>query len=113
LRDHNTLLSRVHDFLGVAHIPHQRPVKANPSGVPKNRFLVAQLRKNKWLKKAVNKLPERLKHKVLAKRDVAMAALLEKTPLAEATRHKLRAYYEKDIQIIETLTGRNLSAWKK
>lgn len=111
LNDHNHLLSDVHQFLGVAHYPQEKGKKTNPSGVPKNRFLVNHMRNNKWLKKAVNQLPENLKHRLLEKRDSMMEDFLVKAEMDSKTKTQLQAYFADDIRTIEKITGRDLSAW--
>lgn len=113
LSDHNRLLTGVHQFLGVTHYSQDKSKKTNPSGVPKNRFLVDQMRNNKWLKKMVNLLPEQLKHGLLEKRDAMMEDLLEKVEMDAKMKKQLQEYYASDIRTIEKLTGRDLSAWTR
>ncbi len=111
LKNHEDLLHRLFRFVGIAPIEVERPKKANPSGVPKNRFVVDQLRKNRLLKAAVNLFPENLKHDLLQKRDKVMARFLEKKSMKPETKAALQQYYLEDIQKLSRLIDRDLSHW--
>lgn len=112
LKNANALCEEIFQFIGVEPMEIQKAVKANPSGIPKNRLLVNLLRKNRTLKKAVNLLPETTKHKLLAKRDKTMAMLLKKESLNPETRSKLISFYRDDIDHLEAVINRDLSSWK-
>jgi hypothetical protein len=105
-------MKQVTGFLGIGESKELEAVKANPSGVPRSRYLVDMLRKNAVLKKMVNLLPERHKHKLLDKRDAVMSKLLVKERMDPSTREILLHYFESDVLFMEQLIKRDLSHWK-
>lgn len=112
LKDKQKLINEITAYLGVAHLEVDKEFTANPSGIPKSRFLVDQLRKNKVMKWAVNQLSESVKHKVLNKRDQMMSKLLVKKPLDKQTRKELSRYFSDDVLKLEKLIGRSLEHWR-
>lgn len=113
LKKPNALCNEIFDFIGVERLEIEKAAKANPSGVPKSKVLVNLLRKNKALKKTVNLLPERTKHKLLAKRDKAMSSLMKKDELNSETRARLISFFKEDINQLEKIIDRDLSSWKE
>lgn len=111
LKEKQTLIDKVTAFLGVSSIEVGPEFTANPSGVPKNRFLVNQLRKNGVLKWMVNLMPEGVKHKLLNKRDAMMSKLLVKEPMSPEIRSRLIEHYRSDIQELEQIIGKDLKHW--
>ena len=105
-------MKQVTGFLGIEEFKEIEAVKANPSGVPKSRFLVDMLRKNVVLKKMVNLLPERQKHKLLDRRDAVMSKLIIKEQMDPDTREILLHYFESDVLFLEQLINKDLSHWK-
>ena len=108
----DVFMQEVTDFLGIEPRNHIEEVKANPSGRPKNRFMVDLLRKNKVLKRMVNLLPESQKHRLLDKRDAVMKKFLIKEKMDDATREILLHFFESDVLFLERLLKRDLSHWK-
>jgi hypothetical protein len=113
LKKPNALCNEIFNFLGIGPLEIEKAAKANPSGIPKSKVLVNLLRKNQLLKKAVNLLPESIKHKLLAKRDKAMTSLMKKENLNSETRSDLISFYKEDINQLEKIIGRDLSSWKE
>lgn len=113
LKNRDETLSSVCEFLGVSEMKDTRDVKANPSGIPKNKMLVDTLRKNKAFKVAGRLLPEKAKLKAQALRDNLMGKLLTKEPMNPATRNTLVDYFSDEIDRLEQTIERDLSRWKK
>lgn len=113
LKNHEDVLSDIYDFLELPRVEAPAVKQANPSGVPKNRFIVNQMRNNTLLKKAVNLLPERTKHNILQKRDLMMGKFLKKPKLDPGTRALITAHYREDIINLGHLIDRDLSHWLK
>ena len=86
--------------------------RSNPSGRPKNSWLVHQLLRNASLKRAANLLPNSLKRNVLKKRDKVLQKVLEKPPLPQQIHDALCRYYEPSIRQLESLLGKNLTSWR-
>ena len=112
LKERQNLLNDITDFLEVDRMNFDEDLQANPSGIPKNKFLVDQMRKNKMMKWMVNQLPEGTKHRILNRRDKMMSKLLEKKPLRTDTREQLKDYFKDDVSRLESIIDRDLSHWK-
>ena len=113
LKTHDTMLGEIFDFLDLPPINAPAIKQANPSGVPKNRFLVNQMRNNPLLKRAVNMLPEQAKHNILQQRDRMMGKFLKKQKIDDHTRALLTEHYREDITNLGLLIERDLSHWLK
>ncbi len=111
LRETQECINGVFEFLEVDPVSVSSDVKANPSGIPKNRKMVDLLRKNKVLKKAVNLLPSGAKRKALSMRDKTMEKFMEKPELNAATRKELSEYFTDDINKLSGLIDRDLTGW--
>lgn len=113
LNEKQALFNSLTEFLQIEPITVEKDFHANPSGIPKNRVLVEQMRKNKVMKWAVNQLPEGVKHKVLDKRDRMMSRFLIKEPMNSHTRAQLVEYFQADLSKLESIIDRDLMHWRK
>jgi hypothetical protein len=86
-------------------------VRANPGGVPKNKWLVHMLRRGKLLRKLSHLAPEGLRSILRSGRDRVMTQALERPPMPAAARAELNAYYRNDRDRLAALIGRDLSHW--
>jgi len=100
-------------FLGVPLLDFDTSVKANPSGIPKNKSLVNLLRKNLLAKKIGKALPSSLQSNLKNKRDKLMSKLLTKKPMNPETRNELKSYFRTDIEKLQEILDRDLSHWLK
>lgn len=110
-KDKQILFDQITSFLSIGELKADENAVANPSGVPKSKFWVNQMRHNPVMKWAVNLLPEAAKHRILNRRDAMMSHLLVKKPLEADTRAKLTAHYREDIAELEAMLGRDLNHW--
>lgn len=101
------------DFLGVSPMKFDNSMKANPSGIPKNKGLVNLLRKNPLARQIGKALPTNLQSKLKSQRDKLMSKLLIKEPINPETRQKLTVHFRKDIEKLQDLIDRDLSHWLK
>lgn len=106
-----SLMDDLFNFLKLDTMKIKRETIINPSGIPKNKFLVSQLRNNQVLKSLVNIFPESLKHKILERRDKALQYLLVKDDLSEVTRSNLKEFFRNDILRLQELIKRDLNHW--
>lgn len=113
LKAHESVLSEIYDFLDLPPVAPPAMKQANPSGIPKNKFVVDQMRNNRLLKRMVNLFPERTKHLILEKRDQMMMKFLKKPMLADDIRAELTDYYRDEIKELGQLINRDLSHWLK
>lgn len=113
LKNSKEVICGICDFLGIKQFAPNTNINANPSGVPRNRFLVNLIRKNSFLKSSVNLLPEKSKNSLLNRRDQLMKRFLKKETMKPETRQKLISYYRDNIKNLEQLLKRDLTDWYK
>ncbi|HKK38009.1 MAG TPA: sulfotransferase domain-containing protein [Cryomorphaceae bacterium] len=101
------------EFLGVSLMKFDNSMKANPSGIPKNKGLVNLLRKNPLAKQIGKALPSALQSKMKNRRDKLMSRLLVKEPMNPETRQKLTEYFRQDIEKLQETIDRDLTHWLK
>jgi hypothetical protein len=99
------------EFLGVSEMEFDHSMKANPSGIPKNKGLVNFLRKNPLAKSIGKKLPAAMQSKIKNRRDKLMGKLLTKEPMKPETKELLVRYYHQDIERLQSILDRDLSKW--
>jgi uncharacterized protein YbcI len=104
-------INEIMSFLGIQPIALHADIKANPSGIPKNRKAVDFLRKNALAKKIGKALPPSMQARLKNKRDKVMSKMLKKEPMKAQTRESLKQVYEKDVQKLEKLIQRDLNHW--
>jgi hypothetical protein len=100
-------------FLDVPIMKFDTSMKANPSGIPKNKGIVNLLRKNPLAKKIGKALPSSLQSNLKNKRDKLMSKLLVKEPMMPETRQELTAYFREDIERLQETMDRDLRHWLK
>ncbi len=101
------------NFLGVPLTEFDTSMKANPSGIPKNKGLVNLLRKNPLAKKIGKALPSSLQSNLKNRRDKLMSKLLTKEPMKPETREELTSYFREDIEKLQRIMDRDLEHWLK
>lgn len=84
--------------------------KANPSGIPKNRFLVNLLLNSK-INSIRSILPMKYRVKLASFRDNLLKILLKKPVMDTVTRKKLINIFRNDILSLQKLINRDLSHW--
>lgn len=111
LKNLRNLLVDLFEFLGVeTDVEIDTKIMANPSGIPKNKMLVALLRSFgtnsiKYI------LPHKYKIKLASVRDGLFKNLLEKPEMSAPTREKMINLYRNDILELQKLIDRDLSHW--
>lgn len=100
-------------FLGIPFSGNQDfGMRANPSGEPRSAFLVQLLTDNVMLKRVARSLiPGGYRLKVATLRDRVVNRLLRKNDMDHALRMRLIDWYRDDVQRLQFLLGRDLSAW--
>ncbi|MEM7163015.1 MAG: sulfotransferase domain-containing protein [Bacteroidota bacterium] len=111
LKDFDRLSSEMFQFLEVDEIKIAQPIKANPSGVPRSKFLVKLLRKNKFLAFVYRNFPLKMQDRLLNFRDRLLAKMLKRNQMDEEMRKHLSTYFEQDIRQLQKLIKRDLSHW--
>ncbi|WAH36938.1 sulfotransferase family protein [Alicyclobacillus dauci] len=112
LQDTSKVINDVLSFLGLENDEHiDTSVRYNESGVPKSRFLYNFFAKPNVLKEIAKPLlPQKFRQR-LGQR--AKTMVLQKESMDPNTRLELQRYYRQDIEKLQTLINRDLSAWLK
>ena len=109
LKDNNLIIKDLFGFLDVdKDLNINTDIKANPSGIPKNRFLVKMLLRASIFKSFV--LPK-TKVKLATARDILLNRFLVKNELDVVLRKKLILIFRDDILKLQDLLKRDLSHW--
>lgn len=105
------VLAELHEFLGVR--PFEADLSINPSatGVPRSKLLGKLfLQENSLRDKAKYFMPKKLRHGLYHKIN---QQLVRKPKLEADTRRLLAAGFEEEIEKLEKLLSRDLSAWRR
>lgn len=113
LKNPKILMDDICSFLEIEKIRSLDNIISNPSGIPKSKFVIHFLRKNKLLRMLVNFLPEKVKLNLLSKRDNLMSVFLERRKLDPALRNKLINHFTDDIENLGKLLDKDLNHWLK
>ena len=109
--DPDGLVADLFGFLGVD--PGFRPdtsIRWNPSGLPRSARGQRLMTGRSPVKEAIKRvIPARIGHRIV---DRLQTANLERPPIRQETRADLVAGYAADIDQLEALIGRDLSAWR-
>ncbi len=110
LADPKSLFAEIFRFLGVdEEIRIRLPVKYNPSGVPRNRWVQEFLTKPNFLKKPFKRvLSEKTQYNLIS---LFLNRNLAKPPLDGEVRLRVQALYREDILKTQDLIHRDLSNW--
>lgn len=112
LRDFSKLSNDLFQFLEIEPKALNQAIKANPSGIPKSKFIVSLLRKNRLLSIIYRMFPLRTQDRLKNTRDKVLAKFLKRTKMNEDTRRDLVEYFREDIDKLERLLEKDLSGWK-
>ncbi len=112
LANPDNLMDQIYSFLNLETPEFDKVIHSNPSGVPTNKKMVKLLLKNKKMKKLVNKLGPETKQKVLLARDKILGRFLERKEMSLELRNQLQVHFRTEIDQLEKLIDRDLSAWK-
>lgn len=110
LKDLQGTFDDICDHAGLQRITVEE-VRSNPGGVPKNKWLVRQIRRNPLARSLSHVLPKAWRNKVRAQRDRMLQQALERPPMPEAARQQLNEYYRDDVQRLAGSIRRDLGNW--
>lgn len=109
LKNIKDILKDLFEFLNVEqNVEITTDIKANPSGIPKNRILINLLQKASFFKLI---FPPKLKVKLACFRDDLLRKLLEKPEISVVVREKMINIFRRDILELQELIHRDLSHW--
>lgn len=110
LRNSQRVVEEAFDFLDLDKVlPIDASVPLNESGVPKSRFLYNFFAKPNLFKELLKPVvPQRVQQRLGHR---AKSMTLSRVTMNPATRDSLKAYYRRDIEKLQDLISRDLSAW--
>lgn len=112
LRDFDTLLRTLEGFLGLEHDDRVRPVVSNSAALPRSRRLNEWLRARSPLKEAFKRVvPFPVRHRLKMRAIDANLKPLRTPPMDAELARRLRRHYAGEMQALERVVGRDLSAW--
>ncbi len=112
LRDFDTLLRTLETFLGIDHDARVKPVVSNSAALPRSRRLNQWLRARSPLKEALKHVvPFPVRHRLKMRAIDANLKPLRTPPMDAALALGLRRHYADEVQALERIIGRDLSAW--
>ena len=114
--DSGKLMSEICRFLSIQDLPDEKVVEKvhNVSGLPGNTFSKAiwniMYKQNPVKKMAAKVVPKNLKNKIFA---YVSPRILEKEEMPEKAFRILKSNLNPDFEQLESITGKDLSKWKK
>lgn len=112
LKDFNGIKKELFHFLDLRDIQIKNEIKANPSGIPRNKVIIKLLRENTLLKLLYRLFPLRIQNRILNFRDKLMSKFLKRALLPDDIRTELKTFFKKDIEELERIVAKDLSNWK-
>jgi sulfotransferase family protein len=108
--DPDAVLARVYGFLGVPAIPHTVDPDPHRSGEPRNRYLSRVVSTHHPLKKLLSPVvPTALRRRL--RREIVRRNVV-RTSYRPETRRELVATFRADLDLLEQVTGLDVSAWR-
>jgi hypothetical protein len=108
--DPDAVLGRIHGFLGLPVIPHTVAPDPHRSGEPRNKFLSRVVSTHHPLKKLLSPVvPVALRRRL--RRQIVRRNIVRST-YRDETRRALVDTFRSDLDLLEQLTGLDLTAWR-
>jgi hypothetical protein len=112
LKDYPKLISKLENFLGLEHAESIKPVFSNPAQLPRSRGIHQWLVQTSRLKDFAKKfLPLSLRHRLKISAINLNLKPMNIPPLDPEVASRLRKHYANDVQKLEGIIQRDLSAW--
>ena len=111
LKDLPGLGADMFSFLSLEPVDFDKSIKANPSGIPKSKYLVKLLRKNQMAKIAYRMFPKKAQGKLLNFRDQLLSRSLKKQRMNEDTRRQLTEHFKEDVLKLDSIIERDVKHW--
>lgn len=112
LKDYSRLISNLENFLELDHVESIKPVFSNPAQLPRNRSIHQWLVQTSRLKDFAKQfLPLSLRHRLKISAINLNLKPMNIPPLDPEIANQLRKHYADDVQKLEGIIQRDLSAW--
>ncbi len=109
----NQMMEKIYTFLDIKNpVKVEEKIEANPSGVPKSKFVTALIR-SKRFKKIIKQITPSKALPIFQKmKDSLLKKSIVKPKISEQDNHYLREFFRKDIEKLERILNKNFNSWK-
>ena len=109
----NQMMEKIYTFLDIKNpIKVEEKIEANPSGVPKSKFVTALIR-SKRFKKIIKQITPSKALPIFQKmKDSLLKKSIVKPKISEQDNQYLREFFRKDIEKLERILNKNFNSWK-
>ncbi len=109
----NLMMEKIYTFLDIKNpVKVEEKIEANPSGVPKSKFVTALIR-SKRFKKIIKQITPSKALPIFQKmKDSLLKKSIVKPKISEQDNHYLREFFRKDIEKLERILNKNFNSWK-
>jgi hypothetical protein len=113
LAEPNQMMEKIYTFLDIKNpVKVDEKIEANPSGVPKSKFVTALIR-SKRFKKIIKQITPSKALPIFQKmKDSLLKKSIVKPKISEQDNHYLREFFRKDIEKLERILNKNFNSWK-
>ena len=109
----NQMMEKIYTFLDIkSPVKVEEKIEANPSGVPKSKFVTALIR-SKRFKKIIKQITPSKALPIFQKmKDSLLKKSIVKPKISEQDNQYLREFFRKDIEKLERILNKNFNSWK-
>ena len=109
----NQMMEKIYTFLDIKNpVKVEEKIEANPSGVPKSKFVTALIR-SKRFKKIIKQITPSKALPIFQKmKDSLLKKSIVKPKISEQDNQYLREFFRKDIENLERILNKNFNSWK-
>lgn len=109
----NLMMEKIYTFLDIKNpVKVEEKIEANPSGVPKSKFVTALIR-SKRFKKIIKQITPSKALPIFQKmKDSLLKKSIVKPKISEQDNQYLREFFRKDIEKLERILNKNFNSWK-
>ena len=109
----NQMMEKIYTFLDIKNpVKVEEKIEANPSGVPKSKFVTALIR-SKRFKKIIKQITPSKALPIFQKmKDSLLKKSIVKPKISEQDNQYLREFFRKDIEKLERILNKNFNSWK-
>jgi hypothetical protein len=109
----NQMMEKIYTFLDIkSPVKVEEKIEANPSGVPKSKFVTALIR-SKRFKKIIKQITPSKALPIFQKmKDSLLKKSIVKPKISEQDNQYLREFFLQDIEKLEGILNKNFNSWK-
>ena len=109
----NQMMEKIYTFLDIKNpVKVEEKIEANPSGVPKSKFVTALIRSKRFKKILKQITPSKALPIFQKMKDSLLKKSIVKPKISEQDNQYLREFFRKDIEQLERILNKNFNSWK-